>query len=86
MFHDTNLIFTTLWPTVLWAVSVVLVVVEYLIKCRRFIFTIVSVLFMAGASTVLLVCGCSLCDLLLLVCSTLALRLFFEIREGRKKE
>lgn len=84
MFSDTNLLFVTVWPTVLLALSVVLVLAEYLIFKKRVIFTVISGVFLACACGVFLWKGCSLCDLLVLICATLALRLFFEIRDGRK--
>ena len=84
MFSDTNLLFVTVWPTVLLALSVILVSAEYLIFKKRAVFTVVSGVFSACACGVFLWRGCSLCDLLVLICATLALRLFFEIRERRK--
>ena len=85
MFTDFNVLFVSVWPTVLLALSVVLVIIEYLlVKKRRWIFTVVSAVFAAACCAVLLWQGCALCDLLVLVCVTAALRLFFEIREARK--
>lgn len=83
MFSDTNLLFTTVWPTVLFVLSVVLVTIEYLIKRGGVVFTVISSLFLAGSAVVYIFIGCSLCDLLVLICSAAALRLFFEIRKGR---
>lgn len=85
MFSDTNLLFVSVWPTVLFALSVVLVLVEYLlIKKRRRVFTVVDSVFLAAVCGVFILKQCSLCDVLVLVLSTLALRLVFEIIEGRK--
>ena len=85
MFSDTNLLFVSVWPTVLLALSVVLVLAEYLLaKKRRWIFTVVSAVFLAACCAVLLWQGCSLCDLLVLICVTAAFRLLFEIKEARK--
>ncbi len=87
MFSDNNVLFTAVWPTVLLALSVVLVLVEYLlVKKRRAIFTLVSAVFTAAACVVLLIEQCSLCDLLVLICATAAVRLLFEIIEMRKEK
>lgn len=87
MFSDNNVLFVTVWPTVLCGLSVVLVIIEYLlIKRPRVIFTAVSAVFLAASCVVYVWQQCSLCDLLLLICITLAVRLFFEIREGRKSK
>lgn len=83
MFSDTNLLFTSLWPTVLFCLSVALVILEYTIKPRGVLFTIIDAVFFGGAALILLASGCSLCDILVLVLSNLVLRLFFEIRVGR---
>lgn len=84
MFSDKNLLFVSVWPTVLCALSVVLVIIEYKVKAKSQIFTAVSSLFLLGASAVLLMLECSLCDLLVLICVTLAVRLFFEIRRKER--
>ena len=85
MLGDSDLIFTSVWPTVLFVLSVVLVLIEYIfIKTRRAVFTVISSAFMAGSCVALVFSGCSLRDLLIMVCATAALRLFFEILEGKK--
>lgn len=87
MFSDNNVLFVTVWPTVLCALSVVLVIMEYLlIRRRRAVFTLISALFLAASCVIFVWKQCSLCDLLVLICITLAVRLFFEIREGRKNK
>lgn len=85
MFSDTNLLFVSVWPTVLFALSVVLVLIEYLlIKKYRRVFTVVDSVFLAASCGVFIWKQCLLCDVLVLVLATLALRLVFEIIEGRK--
>lgn len=86
MFSDSNLIFVTLWPTVLFALSVVAVIVEYLFFKKRAWFSLVSAIIITGSAILLLKAGCALCDFLLLICGTLAIRLFFEILDRRKKQ
>ena len=83
MFPENDIIFTSVWPWILIAVSVGLTVLEALMK-KRAIFALVSAVFTAGAGGVLLILGGSLCDMLLLVIATLAVRLLFEIIERRR--
>ena len=82
MFPENDIIFTSVWPWILIAVSVGLTVLEALMK-KRAIFALVSAVFTAAA-VVLLILGGSLCDMLLLVIATLAVRLLFEIIERRR--
>jgi|GEM_PF-1584496 len=85
MFSDTNVLFTSLWPTVLLALSVVLVIVEYtVVKKHKAIFTAVSAIFTAAACVAMLIEQCSLCDLLVIICATVCVRLLFEIIQARK--
>lgn len=85
MFSDTNLIFASVWPTVLYALSVVLVLIEYLlIKKHRRVFATVDSAFLAIVCGVFIWRQCALSDILILVMSTLAVRLVFELIEGRK--
>lgn len=86
MFSDNNLLFVSVWPTVLCALSVVLVILEYKVKAKSQIFTFISSLFLLGACAVLLALQCSLCDLLVLICVTLAVRLFFEVLRKEKSK
>lgn len=51
---------------------------------KRAIFALVSAVFTAASAVVLLILGGSLCDMLLLVIATLAVRLLFEIIERRR--
>ena len=83
MFPENDIIFTSVWPWILIAVSVGLTVLEALVK-KRAIFALVSALFTAASAVVLLILGGSLCDMLLLVIATLAVRLLFEIIERRR--
>ena len=83
MFPESDLIFTSVWPWILIAVSIGLAVLEAFMK-KRAVFAIVSAVFTAGAAVVLLLLGGSLCDLLLLILATLAVRLLFEIIERRR--
>ena len=83
MFPENDIIFTSVWPWILIAVSVGLTVLEALMK-KRAIFALVSAVFMAASAVVLLILGGSLCDMLLLVIATLAVRLLFEIIERRR--
>ena len=83
MFPENDIIFTSVWPWVLIAVSVGLTVLEALMK-KRAIFALVSAVFTAASAVVLLILGGSLCDMLLLVIATLAVRLLFEIIERRR--
>lgn len=83
MFPESNIIFTSVWPWILIAVSIGLAVLEAFMK-KRAVFAIVSAVFTAGATVVLLLLGGSLCDLLLLILATLAVRLLFEIIERRR--
>lgn len=83
MFPENDIIFTSAWPWILIAVSIGLAVLEAFMK-KRAVFAIVSAVFTAGAAVVLLLLGGSLCDLLLLILATLAVRLLFEIIERRR--
>lgn len=83
MFPENDIIFTSVWPWILIAVSVGLTVLEALMK-NRAIFALVSAVFTAASAVVLLILGGSLCDMLLLVIATLAVRLLFEIIERRR--
>lgn len=83
MFPESDIIFTSVWPWILIAVSIGLAVLEAFMK-KRAVFAIVSAVFTAGAAVVLLLLGGSLCDLLLLILATLAVRLIFEIIERRR--
>ncbi|CDE19884.1 unknown [Eubacterium sp. CAG:841] len=83
MFPENDIIFTSVWPWILIAVSVGLTVLEALMK-KRAIFALVSAVFTAASTVVLLILGGSLCDMLLLVIATLAVRLLFEIIERRR--
>lgn len=83
MFPENDIIFTSAWPWILIAVSVGLTVLEALMK-KRAIFALVSAVFTAASAVVLLLLGGSLCDMLLLVVATLAVRLLFEIIERRR--
>jgi len=83
MFPENDIIFTSAWPWILIAVSVGLTVLEALMK-KRAIFALVSAVFTAVSAVVLLLLGGSLCDMLLLVVATLAVRLLFEIIERRR--
>ena len=85
MFSDTNLLFVSVWPTVLLALSVVLVLIEYLlVKKHRRLFATVDSIFLAAVCGVFIWQQCALSDILILVTATLAVRLVFEIIEGRK--
>ena len=80
MFSDTNIVLTL----VLSLVSAVLCTAEYLIvKCRA-LFLVLSTLYMTAACFAIIYKGGALCDALLVVTVTLAVRLFFEIKLGRK--
>ena len=83
MFPENDIIFTSVWPWILIAVSVGLTVLEALMK-KRAIFALVSAVFTAASAVVLLILGGILCDMLLLVIATLAVRLLFEIIERRR--
>ena len=83
MFPENDIIFTSVWPWILIAVSVGLTVLEALMK-KRAIFALVSAVFTAASAVVLLILGGSLCDMLLLILATLAVRLLFEIIERRR--
>ncbi|MCI7345434.1 MAG: hypothetical protein MSH38_03805 [Eubacterium sp.] len=83
MFPENDIIFTSVCPWILIAVSVGLTVLEALMK-KRAIFALVSAVFTAASAVVLLILGGSLCDMLLLVIATLAVRLLFEIIERRR--
>ena len=83
MFPENDIIFTSVWPWILIAVSVGLTVLEALMK-KRAILALVSAVFTAASAVVLLILGGSLCDMLLLVIATLAVRLLFEIIERRR--
>ena len=83
MFPENDIIFTSVWPWILIAVSVGLTVLEALMK-KRAIFALVSAVFTAASAVVLLILGGSLCDMLLLVIATLAVRLLFDIIERRR--
>ena len=83
MFPESDIIFTSVWPWILIAVSIGLAVLEAFMK-KRAVFAIVSAVFTAGAAVVLLLLGGSLCDLLLLILATLAVRLLFAIIERRR--
>ena len=83
MFPENDIIFTSVWPWILIAVSVGLTVLEALMK-KRAIFALVSAVFTAASAVVLLILGGSLCDMLLLVIATIAVRLLFEIIERRR--
>lgn len=83
MFPENDIIFTFVWSWILIAVSVGLTVLEALMK-KRAIFALVSAVFTAASAVVLLILGGSLCDMLLLVIATLAVRLLFEIIERRR--
>ena len=83
MFPENDIIFTYAWPWILIAVYVGLTVLEALMK-KRAIFALVSAVFTAASAVVLLILGGSLCDMLLLVIATLAVRLLFEIIERRR--
>ena len=83
MFPENDIIFTSVWPWILIAVSVGLPVLQALMK-KRAIFALVSAVFTAASAVVLLILGGSLCDMLLLVIATLAVRLLFEIIERRR--
>lgn len=80
MFSDATIILTL----ILSAISVVLCVAEYLIKKARALFLAIDAVFLAAASFAIIYKGGALCDALLLVCITLACRLFFEIKTGRE--
>lgn len=80
MFSDANIILTL----ILSAVSALLCTAEYLIgKCRA-LFLVIGTLYMTAACLAVIYKGGALCDALLVVCATLAVRLFFEIKLGRK--
>lgn len=85
MFSQSSIFFQSIWPAALTALSVILVIIEYKLK-KRAVFTLVSALFCAATAIVLLLLGGGLSELLLLICATLAVRLFFEILEGRKNK
>ena len=82
MFQD-SVFFTSVWPAALTALSVMLVCLERLTR-RRTLFAVISAVYCAASSVALLIAGGALCDMLLLVAVTLAVRLIFEIRDGRK--
>lgn len=83
MFPENDIIYTSVWPWILIAVSVGLTVLEAFVK-KRALFALVSAVFTAASVVVLLLLGGSLCDMLLLVVATLAVRLLFEIVERRR--
>ncbi len=83
MFPENDIIYTSVWPWILIAVSVGLTVLEAFVK-KRALFALVSAVFTAASAVVLLLLGGSLCDMLLLVVATLAVRLLFEIVERRR--
>lgn len=83
MFPENDIIYTSVLPWILIAVSVGLTVLEAFVK-KRALFALVSAVFTAASAVVLLLLGGSLCDMLLLVVATLAVRLLFEIVERRR--
>ncbi len=83
MFPENDIIYTSVWPWILIAASVGLTVLEAFVK-KRALFALVSAVFTAASAVVLLLLGGSLCDMLLLVVATLAVRLLFEIVERRR--
>ena len=56
MFPESDIIFTSVWPWILIAVSIGLAVLEAFMK-KRAVFAIVSAVFTAGAAVVLLLLG-----------------------------
>ncbi len=83
MFPENDIIYTSILPWILIAISVGLTVLEAFVK-KRALFALVSAVFTAASAVVLLLLGGSLCDMLLLVVATLAVRLLFEIVERRR--
>ena len=83
MLPENDIIFTAVWPWILIAASIALAVLEAFMK-KRAIFAIISAVFTACAAVALLLLGGSLCDMLLLILATLAVRLLFEIIERRR--
>lgn len=83
MFPENDIIYTSILPWILTAISVGLTVLEAFVK-KRALFALVSAVFTAASAVVLLLLGGSLCDMLLLVVATLAVRLLFEIVERRR--
>ena len=80
MFSDANIILTL----ILSLISAVLCTAEYLAgKCRA-LFLVIETLYMTAACFALIYKGGALCDALLVIAVTLAVRLFFEIKLGRK--
>ena len=80
MFSDANIILTL----VLSVVSAMLCTAEYLFgKCRA-LFLVLGTLYITAACFAIVYKGGELCDAILVVTATIAVRLFFEIKLGRK--
>lgn len=71
---------------VLSGISVILTVAEYLVKKFRALFMVADAVFLAAAAIAIIIRGGAMCDLLLVIVITICVRLFFEIRAGRKEK
>ena len=70
---------------VLSGISVILTVAEYLVNKFRALFMVADAVFLASAIAII-IRGGAMCDLLLVIVITICVRLFFEIRAGRKEK
>ena len=71
---------------VLSGISVILTVAEYLVNKFRALFMVAYAVFLAASAIAIIIRGGAMCDLLLVIVITIFVRLFFEIRAGRKEK
>ena len=71
---------------VLSGISVILSVAEYLVNKFRALFMVADAVFLAASAIAIIIRGGAMCDLLLVIVITICVRLFFEIRAGRKEK
>lgn len=71
---------------VLSGISVILTVAEYLVNKFHALFVVADAVFLAASAIAIIIRGGAMCDLLLVIVITIFVRLFFEIRAGRKEK
>lgn len=71
---------------VLSGISVILTVAEYLVNKFCALFMVADAVFLAASAIAIIIRGGAMCDLLLVIVITIFVRLFFEIRAGRKEK
>lgn len=80
---EGSVFFTSIWPAALTALSVILAFAEHFSR-KKVLFAVISAIICTASAIMLLIFGGALCDMLLFVLITVAVRLILEIIYGRK--